>query len=60
VAAGVHACKACGAGGGGSMLLWHAPDARERVVAAAQAAAPAGRVVAIGMTATGCRLRPSV
>ena len=60
VAAGVRACKACGAGGGGSMLLWHAPEARERVVAAAQAAAPAGRVVAIGMTATGCRLRPSV
>jgi D-glycero-alpha-D-manno-heptose-7-phosphate kinase len=59
VAAGVRACKACGAGGGGSMLLWHAPEARERVVAAAQAAAPAGRVVAIGMTATGCRLRPS-
>ena len=60
VAAGVRACKACGAGGGGSMLLWHAPEARERVVAAAQAAAPAGRVVAIGMTATGCRLIPSV
>jgi D-glycero-alpha-D-manno-heptose-7-phosphate kinase len=60
VAAGVHACKACGAGGGGSMLLWHAPEARERVVAAALNAAPAGRVVATGMTATGCRLRASV
>ncbi len=41
-AAGAMAGKACGAGGGGSVLLWSAPRWRERVAAAALSAAGAG------------------
>jgi D-glycero-alpha-D-manno-heptose-7-phosphate kinase len=55
-AAGAEAFKACGAGGGGSVLLWHAPESRPAIVAALQAAAPGGRVVATGVAAEGCRV----
>jgi D-glycero-alpha-D-manno-heptose-7-phosphate kinase len=42
LAAGASAGKACGAGGGGSVLLWVEPQRRAAVLAAALAAAPAG------------------
>lgn len=42
LAAGALAGKACGAGGGGSVLLWTAPAHREAVAAAALAAAGEG------------------
>ncbi|MEP0774279.1 MAG: hypothetical protein HRF46_07940 [Acidobacteriota bacterium] len=42
LAAGALAGKTCGAGGGGSVLLWTAPDRREAVMAAALAAAGTG------------------
>jgi len=54
--AGAAAFKACGAGGGGSVLLWHPPGARAGIVAALQAAAPAGRAMATGIALEGCRV----
>lgn len=42
LAAGARAGKACGAGGGGSVLFWTPPANRGAVAAAALAAAPAG------------------
>lgn len=56
IAAGAEAFKACGAGGGGSVLLWHPPEARSRIVAALTAAAPNGRVIAYGIAGEGCRV----
>lgn len=41
LAAGAMAGKACGAGGGGSVLMWSAPHLRDEVAAAALAAAGA-------------------
>ncbi len=55
-AAGALAFKACGAGGGGSVLLWHTPGVRSDIVAALEAAAPRGRVVASGVAREGCRV----
>jgi D-glycero-alpha-D-manno-heptose-7-phosphate kinase len=55
-AAGATAVKACGAGGGGSLLLWHPPAAGDGVVAALDRVAPEGRVLARGASAQGCRL----
>jgi D-glycero-alpha-D-manno-heptose-7-phosphate kinase len=55
--AGAQAFKACGAGGGGSVLLWHEPDARTSLVNALSGAAPAGRVVAAAVTELGCQIR---
>ncbi len=55
-AAGAEAFKACGAGGGGSVLLWHAPESRPAIVAALRVAAPKGRVVAAGIVTEGCRV----
>lgn len=55
-AAGATAFKACGAGGGGSVLLWHNPETRSEIVAALEAAAPNGRVVATAVAAEGCRV----
>jgi D-glycero-alpha-D-manno-heptose-7-phosphate kinase len=58
VSAGALAGKACGAGGGGSVLLWTRPSSRERVAAAALAAAPAGaREIAGGVSARGATVR---
>jgi len=54
--AGALAVKACGAGGGGSLLLWHPPGAEQRLSAALQTAAPAGRVLATGIATQGCRV----
>jgi len=54
--AGALAIKACGAGGGGSVLVWHSPGARDAIVAALAAAAPNGRVVATEVAKIGCRV----
>ena len=56
LAAGASAIKACGAGGGGSVLVWHPPGARESISSALNAAAPDGRVVATGVAKIGCRV----
>lgn len=53
---GVTGAKACGAGGGGSVLLWHPTGAREEVVASLEAASDGGRLIAAGGFDLGCRL----
>jgi D-glycero-alpha-D-manno-heptose-7-phosphate kinase len=55
--AGAAAIKACGAGGGGSVLVWHPPAAREEISSALSAAAPDGCVVATEISMVGCRVR---
>lgn len=54
--AGASAIKACGAGGGGSILVWHSPGARDAITSALAGAAPDGRVVATGIATIGCRV----
>jgi D-glycero-alpha-D-manno-heptose-7-phosphate kinase len=54
--AGASAIKACGAGGGGSILIWHPPAAREAISSALTAAASDGRVVATAVSMVGCRV----
>jgi D-glycero-alpha-D-manno-heptose-7-phosphate kinase len=56
LAAGAAAIKACGAGGGGSVLVWHPPGARESISSALNRAAPDGRVVATRVAKIGCRV----
>ena len=56
LAAGASALKACGAGGGGSVLVWHPPGARRAVSTALCTAAPGGRVVATEISMVGCRV----
>jgi D-glycero-alpha-D-manno-heptose-7-phosphate kinase len=56
LAAGASAIKACGAGGGGSVLVWHPPAAREEISSALSAATPDGRVVATEISMVGCRV----
>jgi len=56
LAAGASAIKACGAGGGGSVLVWHPAEARDPISSALNAAAPDGRVVATGVAKIGCRV----
>jgi D-glycero-alpha-D-manno-heptose-7-phosphate kinase len=56
LAAGAYAIKACGAGGGGSVLAWHPPEARDSVSSALDAAAADGRVVATNVEKIGCRV----
>lgn len=55
--AGASAVKACGAGGGGSVLVWHPVELRRAVSQALDAAAPGGRVVATAVEKIGCRVR---
>lgn len=55
-AAGATAFKVCGAGGGGSVLVWYEPEDRAVVEAALKEAAPNGRVVATTIAARGCRV----
>jgi D-glycero-alpha-D-manno-heptose-7-phosphate kinase len=45
LAGGALAVKACGAGGGGSLLAWCSPESLSRVAEALGAAAPAGRML---------------
>jgi D-glycero-alpha-D-manno-heptose-7-phosphate kinase len=54
--AGASAIKACGAGGGGSILAWHPPEARESLSFALGSATSNGRVVATGIEKIGCRV----
>jgi D-glycero-alpha-D-manno-heptose-7-phosphate kinase len=54
--AGASAMKACGAGGGGSVLVWHPPRARDTISSALSAAATDGRVVATDVEKIGCRV----
>ncbi len=54
--AGAAAVKVCGAGGGGSMLLWHPAGARGAILEALAAVAPDGRALAAGMTREGCQV----
>ena len=54
--AGATAAKACGAGGGGSVVVWHPPGVRDDVIAALDYASEDGRVLALGAAAEGCRL----
>jgi D-glycero-alpha-D-manno-heptose-7-phosphate kinase len=56
LAAGAQAVKACGAGGGGSVVAWHGGGLRKAVVDALVGAAPEGRVVAKGIETAGCRV----
>jgi D-glycero-alpha-D-manno-heptose-7-phosphate kinase len=60
LAAGAAAIKACGAGGGGSVLVWHPPAARRAITSALGAAAPDGRVVATDIAKVGCRVLAGV
>jgi D-glycero-alpha-D-manno-heptose-7-phosphate kinase len=55
-AAGASAFKACGAGGGGSVLLWHGSAGRPGLIESLGAAAPNGRVVATEVARAGCRV----
>ena len=57
-ASGASAVKGCGAGGGGSILVWHPPGARTGIVTALEAAAEDGRVLATGAVSDGVRLIP--
>lgn len=59
IRAGANAVKACGAGGGGSLIAWHPPDIRDTVVAALARASKNGRVLANGPAFDGCRLSGS-
>jgi len=56
IAVGALAIKACGAGGGGSVLVWHPPAARRAISTALATAAPGGRVVATEISMVGCRV----
>jgi D-glycero-alpha-D-manno-heptose-7-phosphate kinase len=54
--AGASAVKACGAGGGGSLLLWHGAGVREHLEAALVSAAPEGRMLPAGPAREGCEV----
>lgn len=53
LAAGATAVKATGAGGGGSLLVWHEPATRDAIAAALESASDGGRVIAAGAAETG-------
>jgi D-glycero-alpha-D-manno-heptose-7-phosphate kinase len=55
-ATGVSAFKACGAGGGGSVLLWHRAGSREAIGNALGAVAPDGFMLPAGIATEGCRV----
>ena len=54
--AGALAVKACGAGGGGSLLVWHNPTARGEIASALTSAAPEGKMLANGVATEGVAL----
>lgn len=54
--AGALAVKACGAGGGGSLLLWHLPGTAEALADALARVAPGGRWLCSGMDLCGCEV----
>jgi D-glycero-alpha-D-manno-heptose-7-phosphate kinase len=53
---GARAVKACGAGGGGSLLLWHLPGVRDHLEAALVRAASDGRMLPSGPAREGCEV----
>jgi D-glycero-alpha-D-manno-heptose-7-phosphate kinase len=54
---GATAFKACGAGGGGSVLLWHSADGRQPIIDGLCRAVPSGRVVATAVAGRGAVVR---
>ncbi len=54
MASGALAFKACGAGGGGSVLIWHEPEAKTSIGDALLHAAPNGIVFPPGINSNGC------
>ncbi len=56
ISGGAGAFKACGAGGGGSILVWHSPGKADDVGRALLAAAPDGRLFPRGMACQGCEI----
>jgi D-glycero-alpha-D-manno-heptose-7-phosphate kinase len=55
LAHGATAVKACGAGGGGSLLIWHPAGGRDAIVGALAAVADGGSVLSVGAELGGCR-----
>ena len=55
--AGALAFKACGAGGGGSILIWHEPDAADSVAKALLNATPEGILFPRGVASNGCTVK---
>jgi D-glycero-alpha-D-manno-heptose-7-phosphate kinase len=55
---GATAVKACGAGGGGSIVVWHPVDARNTIVPALEKRSNGGRVLAVEVAMDGVRLIP--
>jgi len=55
---GAAAVKGCGAGGGGSIVIWHPSGARTAIVSALDKASNGGRALATGASADGARLIP--
>ncbi len=55
--AGATAFKVCGAGGGGSVVVWHDPDTGPTVRAVLERVAPKGQVLARGIETEGCTVR---
>lgn len=53
---GVAAVKACGAGGGGSVLLWHPPGLRDDLGSALTGVAPGGQMLAHRVALEGCQV----
>jgi len=60
VNAGALAFKACGAGGGGSVLISHAQGAHAELASALGTVAPEGCVLASSVATTGCQVRTGV
>ncbi len=56
IEAGAVAVKGCGAGGGGSLLLWHPPAARERLAETLPRDVPGGRLLPRGIARAGCEV----
>ncbi|MCU0302782.1 MAG: hypothetical protein MUC56_01820 [Thermoanaerobaculales bacterium] len=52
---GASAVKACGAGGGGSLLIWHPAGGREAIADALAAVAQGASVLSVGAELEGCR-----
>jgi D-glycero-alpha-D-manno-heptose-7-phosphate kinase len=53
---GVAAVKACGAGGGGSLLLWHPAGLRDDLESALTGVAPGGRMLPHRVAQEGCQV----